>query len=84
MTTYHINFTYPAMAEEDPQYDHEIELTCPDYIQLTYQELRIGPVGDVMAWHSGPDALWHLADPSLVPSGKVNEFSDIVIWTEED
>ena len=72
--------------EVHAEYEHEVTIEAKHYVQLTYGWLNAGPNGDMVAYLDADSDCWHLSNDYLryLPEGAANEFSDVVIWTEED
>ena len=79
-----ISFTYPAMAELHEEYDHEVTLHNLEYVQFTYETLHVYPPGEDVAVIDS-DGFWKfradVVDKYVTP-GKVNEFSDLIVWED--
>lgn len=49
-----------------------------EWVQLTYNDLRISPDGDIIAWCNYSGGLWKVLD-EVLPEGKPDTWSDIII-----
>jgi hypothetical protein len=52
----HLDTGVPPISSSQPC---EIEIVCPDFFQITYGCLRVGPDGDNVAYHD--DDFWQTA-----------------------
>lgn len=62
---------------ENEHREQEREVECDEFVQLTFEHLRLGPNGEFFAYNAADTQLWYTFDDN-------KWWTDVVIYAKED